>query len=384
MTSFERIGLVLICTVAAAASGAAVLSLGPGVSDPAAAIATADLVPLPERTAPLPPFVKQQGRLPVADAAAEDPLPLETAALAPQDLTTNPVERVSLAAETSTAENPDDGADAAAQWSAKVVSPPQPALPRAAAVDLQLKVLPPVTTAAPHDEKPHAAPEAAAPEPAAPKRTYTLAERLSEISTAAKQRLSAKLAAAGVTGEPADIGLVAIKDEKLLELHVKTASGAWQFVHRYPVLAASGTSGPKLKQGDRQVPEGIYAISFLNPNSKYHVSMRVDYPNAFDREMASRDGRKDLGGDIMIHGKAVSIGCLAIGDEAAEELFVLAHQTGLDHIKLVIAPTDMRKTGIPAIAAGQPKWLPKLYGEVATAMAPFKAPSTGLLSLLGL
>lgn len=384
MTSFERIGLVLICTVAAAASGAAVLSLDRTVSDPSVtAIATADLEPVLERTAPLSPFVKQQGRLPVADVAQDDPLPVETAALDRQDPAAFPIERVSLATEAAASENPDDGTDEAAQWSAKVVSPPQPALPRAAAVELQLKVLPPVT-AAPHDVKPHAAPEVAAPEPAAPKRTYTLAERLNEISPAAKQRLSAKLAAAGITGEPTDIGLVAIKDEKLLELHVKTASGAWQFVHRYPVLAASGTSGPKLKQGDRQVPEGIYAISFLNPNSKYHVSMRVDYPNAFDREMASRDGRKDLGGDIMIHGKAVSIGCLAIGDEAAEELFVLAHQTGLAHIKLVIAPTDMRKTGIPAIAAGQPKWLPKLYGEVATAMAPFKAPSTGLLSLLGL
>ncbi len=63
---------------------------------------------------------------------------------------------------------------------------------------------------------------------------------------------------------------------------------------------------------------------------------------------------------------------------------MLAHDVGLKHIKLVIAPTDMRKGGIPAIAAGQPKWLPKLYGEVATAMAPFKAPPAGLLSLLGL
>ena len=43
----------------------------------------------------------------------------------------------------------------------------------------------------------------------------------------------------------------------------------------------------------------------------------------------------------MIHGGAASIGCLAIGDEAVEELFVLAALTGLDHIELVIAPSDL-------------------------------------------
>jgi hypothetical protein len=90
--------------------------------------------------------------------------------------------------------------------------------------------------------------------------------------------------------------------------------------------------------------------------------------------MGERDGRRDLGGDIMIHGKAASVGCLAIGDEAAEELFVLAAETGLKNIKLIIAPTDFRNKEIPAIAEGQPSWLPQLYTEVASAMTPYKAP----------
>lgn len=214
---------------------------------------------------------------------------------------------------------------------------------------------------------------------------YSLKRRLAEISPAATLRLQQKFEAAKVAWPPTAMSLVAIKDEKILELYARSADGTWKFVYRYSVLAASGGMGPKLRQGDKQVPEGVYAISLLNPNSRYHVSLRVNYPNAFDREMASADGRDNLGGDIMIHGKAASMGCLAIGDEAAEEVFVLAAQIGLPNIKLIIAPTDLRRRAMPTVEASQPKWLPKLYTDVATAMAEYKAPprSIGLLSLFG-
>lgn len=212
-------------------------------------------------------------------------------------------------------------------------------------------------------------------EPAAARgKPYSLSERLREIGPSAQERLQAKFTAARAPWRPSEMALVAIKDEKVLELHARPAGGSWTFIHRYPVLAASGVTGPKLRRGDKQVPEGVYGISFLNPNSRYHVALRVSYPNAFDRRMGERDGRRDLGGDIMIHGKAASVGCLAIGDEAAEELFVLAAETGLKNIKLVIAPTDFRTKEIPAIAEGQPSWLPQLYTEVASAMTPYKAP----------
>lgn len=91
------------------------------------------------------------------------------------------------------------------------------------------------------------------------------------------------------------------------------------------MLAASGGPGPKLREGDLQVPEGVYRLTAFNPNSSYHLSLRVDYPNAEDRAAEDRavarsDRRTSLGGDIFIHGKAVSIGCLAIGDPGIEEL----------------------------------------------------------------
>lgn len=221
---------------------------------------------------------------------------------------------------------------------------------------------------------------------AKPKKIWNkrLSERLAEISPAATLRLARKFESAHASWPPAEMALVAIKDEKALELHARSAGGAWKFVHRYPVLAASGVSGPKLRQGDKQVPEGIYGISFLNPDSKYHVSMRVNYPNTFDRAMAKRDGRSKLGGDIMIHGKNVSAGCLAVGDDAAEELFVLAAETGLDNVKLVIAPTDFRQNGVPDAVASAPNWVPGLYTQVASAMKSFNRPqSPSLLSFFG-
>jgi L,D-transpeptidase catalytic domain len=213
----------------------------------------------------------------------------------------------------------------------------------------------------------------------------SLDERLAEISPAATKRLAEKFAAAKAAWPPAAVSIVAIKDKKSLELHARAADGTSTFIHRYPVLAASGKAGPKLNQGDKQVPEGVYGISYLNPNSQYHVALRVNYPNAFDREMAKKDGRKKLGGDIMIHGKALSAGCLAVGDEAAEELFVLAAKVGLPNVKLVVAPTDFRRDGLPAAKPGDPVWLPRLYTEVASAMADTKAPqpSSGLLSFFG-
>src|SRR5690606_651865 len=117
------------------------------------------------------------------------------------------------------------------------------------------------------------------------------------------RRLRPDFRAAGVVYPPHEVAYVAFKDSRRLEVHAKGAAGErWRFVKSYPILAASGGPGPKLAEGGRQVPEGIYRAEFLNANSRYHLSIRVSYPNAFDREMAARDGRTRLGGDIMIHG----------------------------------------------------------------------------------
>jgi murein L,D-transpeptidase YafK len=115
----------------------------------------------------------------------------------------------------------------------------------------------------------------------------------------------------------------------------------------YPILAASGTAGPKTREGDRQVPEGEYEIESLNPNSLYHLALRLNYPNEDDVEAAKSEGRTGLGGDIMIHGSDASVGCLAMGDPAIEELFVLVADTGLDKVSVLIAPWDFSRRPAP-------------------------------------
>jgi hypothetical protein len=165
---------------------------------------------------------------------------------------------------------------------------------------------------------------------------------LAGIGPTARRRLRPAFSQASVAYPPTRLTLLAFKEERRLELWAGAFPRA-VFIRDYPVLAASGGPGPKLVQGDGQVPEGIYRVPWLNPNSRFHLSMKLDYPNAFDQRKAKSDGRTQLGGDIFIHGSAVSIGCLAMGDEAIEELFVLVADTGLTNTRVVIAPRDLRQ-----------------------------------------
>lgn len=172
---------------------------------------------------------------------------------------------------------------------------------------------------------------------------------------------------------PERIALLAFKDEKRLELWVRDA-GCWVFEKGYPIRAASGGPGPKLREGDRQVPEGIYRIVRLNPNSRYHLSVKLDYPNSFDLEHAGLEGRSEPGSDIFIHGGASSVGCLAMGDAAIEELFELIASVGMKNVEVIIAPRDFRRHPV-VLDSSEPVWLAELYGYIAEALKRFPAAS---------
>lgn len=202
----------------------------------------------------------------------------------------------------------------------------------------------------------------------APLRHATLPQRLAQIGPVATARLRPNFDRAGIAYPPAEVRLVGLKDKRMLLVFARGAGTSWRLVRQHRVLAASGGPGPKLAEGDRQVPEGEYRVSFLNPNSRFHVSLRLDYPNAFDRAMAAREGRNRLGGDIMIHGSNVSIGCLAMGDEVAEDLFVLAAATGIDKVRVIIAPSDLRQGSSPTSHAGPP-WQGDLYARIRQALS---------------
>jgi murein L,D-transpeptidase YafK len=192
----------------------------------------------------------------------------------------------------------------------------------------------------------------------------TVADRLDQYGEAARGRLLPHFEKALVPYPPSGLVFVGIKQDKKLEVWACGDGREFRLVRSYAILGASGRLGPKLREGDRQVPEGIYAIEWLNPNSKYHLSMRIGYPNEFDRARAKEEGRTNLGGDIMIHGGCASIGCLAVGDEAAEDLFVLAAETGIEKITVILTPVDFRESELPALSYALPEWMGVCYEEI--------------------
>lgn len=146
-----------------------------------------------------------------------------------------------------------------------------------------------------------------------------------------------------IRGNYSGLILYGMKEERMLEVWGETETGEKKLIRSYSFTGYSGTLGPKLREGDGQIPEGIYRIEYLNPNSSYHLSMKLNYPNDFDKKMGQADGRGQLGYDIFIHGKSVTVGCIPIGDEAIEELFLFVHDVGMDKVKVILAPHDFRK-----------------------------------------
>ncbi len=136
-----------------------------------------------------------------------------------------------------------------------------------------------------------------------------------------KPLLECDLKAIGVTYPPKRLLLRAFKTEKRLDVWVGNGTGKLKKFKSYPIVAMSGKTGPKRKEGDRQVPEGIYQIDRFNPKSQFHLSLGISYPNAADKLFADRESP---GSDIFIHGSNKSIGCLAMGDPAIEEIYTLA------------------------------------------------------------
>jgi len=120
----------------------------------------------------------------------------------------------------------------------------------------------------------------------------------------------------------------------------------FSLVKQYPFAAFSGTLGPKRKQGDLQIPEGFYYINHFNPFSTFHLSLRINYPNRSDSILGVKG---NLGGEIRIHGSAVTIGCIPIGNEAIEELYIICVDTksaGQSDIAVYIFPCRMDSLGM--------------------------------------
>lgn len=122
------------------------------------------------------------------------------------------------------------------------------------------------------------------------------------------------------TGAPIFVRI--FKEESELEVWKARDDGRFYHFKTYPICNWSGELGPKLKQGDKQAPEGFYTIKKyqMNPNSSFHVSFNLGYPNAYDK------AHRRTGNFLMVHGKCRSAGCYAMTDALIEEIYALARE----------------------------------------------------------
>ncbi|WP_246252159.1 L,D-transpeptidase family protein [Ancylobacter pratisalsi] len=113
------------------------------------------------------------------------------------------------------------------------------------------------------------------------------------------------------------------KEESELEVWKQNSDGDYALLKTYPICRWSGELGPKVREGDRQAPEGFYTITpgQMNPNSSYYLSFDLGFPNAYDRAW----GRS--GSNLMVHGDCSSRGCYAMTDEQVQEIFALGRES---------------------------------------------------------
>jgi len=158
-------------------------------------------------------------------------------------------------------------------------------------------------------------------------------------------RLDERLAALGVQpGAPLFVRIFKLESE--LELWVEKGGRYVKFA-TYPICLWSGRLGPKLREGDRQAPEGFYTVSAeqLNPNSRWHRSFNLGFPNAFDQA----HGRN--GSFLMVHGGCLSIGCYAMTDAVVDEIWGLvtaALDQGQERFAVHVFPFRMTERNLKA------------------------------------
>ncbi len=166
-------------------------------------------------------------------------------------------------------------------------------------------------------------------------------ERVAAARAARQKTIARRCKDAGLPYPPRELFLRAFKSEAQLEAWGREDRGEFRLISRYQITMSSGKPGPKRREGDLQVPEGCYHVAVFNPESSFHLSLGLDYPNASDKILS--DPVKP-GFDIYLHGGAISVGCLPLGDDAIEEVYLLATDVkarGQKEIPVHIFPARM-------------------------------------------
>jgi murein L,D-transpeptidase YafK len=162
---------------------------------------------------------------------------------------------------------------------------------------------------------------------------------VTEVLQTKEDTLKSQFAKANLQWPPKELYIRSFKYDSQLEVWARnTSNEQFKLFKSFRICALSGTLGPKRMQGDYQVPEGFYYVNIFNPQSSYHLSLGLNYPNASDNLLSDS---LQPGGDIYIHGNCITTGCIPITDHQIEELYLLtalAKSSGQDFIPVHIFP----------------------------------------------
>jgi murein L,D-transpeptidase YafK len=181
-----------------------------------------------------------------------------------------------------------------------------------------------------------------------------------------RPRLTAALSQKGLSLGAA-LYVRVFKQERRLEIWMRH-DGRYELFKTYPICAYSGALGPKVREGDQQSPEGFYSVSAaqMHPLSRFHLSIDLGYPNAYDR------ANERTGSALMVHGSCVSVGCYAMTDPGIEEIYALADaalragQTAIPFHLFPFRPTEQNMR-----AHRDARW-DRLWGDLKTAYDMFE------------
>ena len=154
---------------------------------------------------------------------------------------------------------------------------------------------------------------------------------------------------------PSPMFIRIFKEESELEVWKKRSDGRYYHLKTYPICNWSGELGPKVKQGDKQAPEGFYKVARtqMNPNSQFYLAFNLGYPNAYDK------ANRRTGDSLMVHGKCKSAGCYAMTDALIEEIYALARESyigGQEAIEVHAMP--FRMTDVNMARHAKHQWFP--------------------------
>lgn len=200
--------------------------------------------------------------------------------------------------------------------------------------------------------------------------------RVREANLLKRKGIQDMLRSLSVSEDHFDIFIRAFKQEKKLEVWVKNKGDKkYKHLKTYDFCQTSGVLGPKRKSGDLQIPEGFYKIDLYNPESSYHLSFRINYPNASDLILGDQE---NPGNEIFIHGDCVTVGCIPLGDDHIKELYLLAilSKNGNGQANVHIFPAKMSGEHYSSLLEKSPEHLKTFWASLQAGFDHFERNGT--------